>query len=70
MSVNWIDYNGKKILYVDYRETREKQNAIEILHKAVDMEKKSEGNLLILQNFEGAYATNEYIAEVNKLGKK
>jgi dihydroxyacetone kinase len=70
MDVKWIDHKGKNILYIDYRGVIEQSDSIKLLRKAIEIEKNSNGNLLILQNFEGTFANNEYMTEVKKLGKE
>ena len=69
MEVKWIECKGKSILYIDYRGVVEHSDSISLLRTAVEIEKNSNGNLLILQNFEKTFANDEYMAEVKKLGK-
>ncbi|MBN1413251.1 MAG: hypothetical protein JW969_20590 [Spirochaetales bacterium] len=70
MDPEWIEFKGKKILHIDYRGVKDKDVSLSILRKAIDMEKRSEGNLLILQNYEGTFANKEFMDEVKKLGKE
>jgi hypothetical protein len=70
MEVKWTEHKGKTMLYIDYRGALEHRDSIDLLHKAVEIEKSSKGNLLIMQNFEGTYANDEYMAEVKRLGKE
>ncbi|MBN2441039.1 MAG: hypothetical protein JXJ04_06825 [Spirochaetales bacterium] len=70
MNPEFIEFKGKKILYVNYRNVRDKDVAISILKRAVEIERKSEGDLLILQNYEGTYANQEFMGEIKKLGKE
>ena len=70
MGVEWITYQGKQILYIDYRGAKNAEDSIPILHKAIDIEKNSNGNMLLLQNYEGTYANDEFFQEIKKLGKE
>ena len=70
MDPEWIEFKGKKILYINYRGVKDKDVSLSILRKAVEIERKSPGNLLILQNYEGTFANNEFMFEVKKLGKE
>lgn len=70
MGPEWIEFKGKKILYIDYRGVKDKDVSLSILRKTVEIERKSCGNLLILQNFEGTYANKEFMEEIKKLGKE
>ena len=69
MNPSWIEYRGKSILYLDYRGVKDTAESLRILRDGFEMEMNSAGNILILQNFEGAVANEVYMAEVKKLGK-
>lgn len=70
MGVSWITYKNKKILYVDYRGCKDGSDSIPILHEAIKIEKESPGGLLLLQNYEGTYANDEFFKEIKILGKE
>jgi hypothetical protein len=70
VEVRWIEHEGKKILYIDYRGAKDGKDAVDLLMKAVEIEKRSEGHLLILQNFEGTFGNDEYMAKVKEVGKE
>ncbi|MBN2351004.1 MAG: hypothetical protein JXD23_00435 [Spirochaetales bacterium] len=69
MNPSWIEYKGKSILYFDYRRVKDTLESLRILRKGFELIIRSDGNVLILQNFEGAVANDEYMAEVKTLGK-
>jgi hypothetical protein len=70
MNPEFIEYKGKKILYVNYQGIKETETAISILHKAVEIERKSDGNLLLLQNYNETFGSQEFMTEIKKLGKE
>jgi hypothetical protein len=66
MGVKWIDYKGKRILYVDFRKLYEEQVLAndELFVKFI---KESPTKVLILANVEGAAISSlEKIKEVSK----
>ncbi len=68
MGISWLEVSGKKILYVDYRGISGAEASLRQLREAIEIEKKSSGNLLMLQNYEGTFANEEFVAEIKKLG--
>ena len=70
MGVSWIEYKGKKILYIDYQGVKDTTESISILHEAIEIERNSAGNLLILQNYSGTFANQEFFEEIKVLGKE
>ncbi len=70
MGVSWMEYKGKKILYVDYRGAKTAADSLPILHEAIEIERNSQGCLLILQNYTGTYANQEFFEEIKVLGKE
>lgn len=70
MGVKWIEVKGKQILYADYRGVTDKDESLRILHEAIEIERKSSGNLLMLQNYEDTFANEEFLAEIKRLGSE
>jgi hypothetical protein len=68
MSVKWIDHKGKRILYVDFRGMDEHQMIaqLDVLAKEIA---QAPGELLVLNNFEGASATTKFMARAKQTGK-
>ena len=68
MRVNWIIFNGKKILYSDYRNLKPDE-----MLKQLDEETKiilnSPGNVLYLGNFENTTITSEFMTKGKQVGK-
>ena len=72
MPVNYIQYKGKKILYVDYRNMTGEQTAEAIANleeEAKEMRTWTKKGL-ILTDFRNAKASAEYMAHAKKLGKE
>ncbi len=70
MSVHWIDYKGKKILYVDYRGQRSNEEHFQTLEEQAKILSSMETRCLILTNYEGTRATPEYMNRVKQLGQE
>jgi hypothetical protein len=70
MGVSWIEHLGKRILYVDYRGAKNADDSLPILKEAIEIERSSAGHLLLLQNYTGTYANQEFYEEIKVLGKQ
>jgi hypothetical protein len=70
MGVSWIEYKGKKILHIDYRGAKSAADSLPILRQAIEIERGSEGNMLLLQNYTGTFANQEFYDEIKVLGKE
>jgi hypothetical protein len=46
------------------------KDSLAILHRAIEIERNSPGNLLLLQNYSGTYANQEFFEEIKVLGKE
>ena len=68
MSVEWIQYQGKPILYVDERKLRGHE-LIENLDQTFNVIGKSHDDLVILINEEDAYISQEYHDRSKELTK-
>ncbi len=69
MSVTWIEYKGKRILYSDYRGLSV-QEMIANTELAARILAETPGQSLTLVNYEGLSATREYMDRVKQLGKE
>ncbi|HET7839191.1 MAG TPA: hypothetical protein VFL04_05485 [Rectinemataceae bacterium] len=68
VGISWLELGGKRILYVDYRGINGAEESVRQLREAIEIEKNSGGNLLMLQNYEGTFANEEFVAEIKRLG--
>jgi len=68
MSVKWIEYKGKRILYADFRGLRGKE-LIETIELEAQMVAAHPTKVLILDNFEGVHTTTAFVERIKQLGK-
>lgn len=66
MSVEWIEYKGKPILFVDFRALRDEQ-VVENVELEAQMLAESPTKVLVLANVEGA--TIASLEAIKRLGK-
>lgn len=69
MRYEWIEYKGKKILYVDYTKCKTKEEMLELLEEMAVVFDQSGGNVLSLTNFEGNYASKEFMERAKELSE-
>ena len=67
MAVSLIEYKGKKILYIDYSNTKNQQEMITILHDAAEYFKNSEKHLRSLSDMSNAFMGIDYMNELKRL---
>lgn len=67
MGYEWIEYKGKKILYVDYSACKTKEEMLAQLEIMADVFDKSGGNVLSLTNFTGNYGSKEFMERAKEL---
>lgn len=67
-NVEKITYNGKEIIYFDYRDCSEEE-MIQILHQGQEMILHDNCMTLQLDNFNRAYATPTFMAHAMEVGK-
>ena len=70
MKVEWIQYKGKQILYVEYSWAKNDAELISILHQEIEIERKMDEKILCLVNVSNTHATSRYMDELKKLGKE
>ena len=69
MSLDWIDYKGKKILFIDLKGASQDEmlRIIEEQKKLID---KSIKPVLLLNDFSGTVASKEYMDKAKEYGKE
>jgi hypothetical protein len=67
MGISWIDYKGRKILYVDYSSCKNQNETIAMLEDAARMFRSSNGKILSLDNYENGYASSEFMNRAKEL---
>lgn len=70
MKVEWITYEGKQILYVEYSGAKNESELISILHKEIEVERQMSEKILCLVNVSDTHATSGYMSELKRLGKE
>lgn len=70
MSIKFIEYKNKQIIYVDHRKDKTDKEMIETLTKGIEIEKSMEGNYLVLANFEGTFVSFRFMEIQNEFGKE
>lgn len=69
MKVKWIEKNGKRILYADYRGLTTKE-MIQQLEQEAQIMLNENKKVLYLGNFQDTIIEKEFMARANELGKK
>ena len=69
MSVKWVEWNGKEILYADFRGLKRAQ-LIPNLEQTAHMLENSQGQVLLLLNFKDVSVHFAYLKRCNELGQK
>lgn len=70
MSVSWIEYKTKKILYIDYSKAKTVEDTLKILEEDMQIERESPPKLPTLVNYLNAPVSNEYMKKVKIFGKE
>jgi len=68
MSVHWIEYQNKKILFVDYYGL-DGDKLIQTLHEALRIVTLTPGKTLILYNFKGTSVNQNFMNEAKATSK-
>lgn len=55
MDVKWIEFQGNKILYVDYRGAKDESEMMKILNQDVEIEKTLKEKVPLLANYENTF---------------
>jgi len=70
MAVSYIFHKGKKIMYVDYTACKTSQDTLVVLDKVKQEYLKTKEMITVLNDFRGAYGSQEYMKKVSELGKE
>jgi hypothetical protein len=70
MGVSWINYEGKKLLFVDYNGVINENELLKILYEEIEILKKETQRQFILVNIGNSYSTEKYRQEVQRLTKE
>ncbi len=70
MGHSFIEYKGKKILYVDYTQCKTAQDTIDVIEGVRQEYLSTSENYLSLNNFTDVPVNNEYMDVVKKYGKE
>jgi hypothetical protein len=69
MSISYIHHKGKKILYIDYSGCKTVEETLVVLEMVKSEYGRTTGDLLTLNNFEGAYGSSKYMNKANEYAK-
>ncbi|MFL7793416.1 MAG: STAS/SEC14 domain-containing protein [Anaerolineae bacterium] len=69
MSVNWIEYKGKEILFIDYRGLG-LEESLETLDQAEEVIAGRKDKILILVDTRDAYTSAEFMSRLKESGKE
>lgn len=70
MSVNWIEYKSHKILYVDYRNMKDKETILNNLEEQKQVVEKCISPILLLIDYRDMHVFDEFMQKVKKYGKE
>lgn len=68
MTIEWIEHNGKKILYSCYSNLSEDE-MIGVIEEQAEICKKSDQKLLLLDDFRDSTGSSNFINRTKELGK-
>jgi hypothetical protein len=70
MGIKWIEHNGKRILYADYRKAKDDIEMISLLVQVANIIKQFSGKTLTMINFEGAFISPDFMVLIKDIGKE
>ena len=70
MSLSYINYKGKKILFVDYTKCKTIHDTIQVLESVRNEYLKSSENILAINDFADVAVNNEYMELAKKYAKE
>ncbi|HCX20423.1 MAG: hypothetical protein CMB80_13675 [Flammeovirgaceae bacterium] len=68
--ISWIEHNGKKVLLIDYSHCKDKWQMIEVVKATASFYQSAPGKIFTLSDFNNVTGSQEYMAEVKRLGKE
>jgi hypothetical protein len=66
MSLSYITYKGKRILFVDYTQCKNTAEMINVLEIVKNEYEKSSNPFLAINDFTGTYGSNEFLNAASK----
>jgi hypothetical protein len=70
MSVSYINYKGKKVLFADYTKCKNTQDMLIVLEETKKEFEKSNQMILIIDDFTGNTGSIEFMQRAKQLGKE
>ena len=70
MPTSFIDYQGKKILFIDYSGLKKKEEMLDTLYQAVELANQSSERLRTLIDITDSSGSQEWMEESKKQGKE
>jgi hypothetical protein len=70
MPVSWIEHNGKRVLYGDYRNLKTSDEMLANLELEAKVTREAEGQVLCLDDFRDAAVTGPFMDRAKALGKQ
>ncbi|WP_421764991.1 hypothetical protein [Ekhidna sp.] len=70
MPISFIEHQGKKIIFCDFKEMKDKQQIFDQLDEMAETFKQSGGNLLVLTDVRGTKNDPEIVDKTKRLGKE
>lgn len=70
MGISYIQHKGKKIMFIDYSQCKTIEQTLDVLEQVRKEYEKTDGQLLTLNNFEGAFGSSEYMKKASQYGKE
>jgi len=68
MPVSYIEYKGKKILYCDFRDLKDKKSVLDNLELMVKFYQEGDGKILTLADVRGTYTDPEITDKIKYYG--
>jgi len=69
MSLSYINYKGKKVLYVDYRQCKTTQEMLNVLEESKKLYESCSDSFLTINDFTGTTGSSEFMQKVKQYGK-
>jgi hypothetical protein len=69
-SISYINYKGKKIMYVDYTHCKNPKEMIEVLEEVKREYEKTTETFVAIADFRGNFGSSEFMKRANEIGKE
>ena len=69
MGIEWKEYKGKRVLYVDYHGCQSEQDLINLLEDQIRALNAATTKVLVLNNYEGVSLSTAYMDRAKQAGK-